>query len=451
MEGLEDLTGLTAEVMRRDSDNFVETIDNILRDDLNPRLSGPFRIPDSLPAVVDQTVVTPSTTGIGSSTLSMSSILRMSIRARSIQRQAASKNAMAAAEQKLICTPLTTKMAQSTTTDLLVGSSPRAGDETLALFELSGTSIPPTNQLSLMNGCGATMETVGFSFGTCTNTGETGVQGGSGCLLVQATQFPGDPIAFGTLLPDTPTHTKADQCASQATDVEAPPTQYNPASTQIKPSSSTAEMSQIDLFAVSSTITGGSVVIPCTNSSGVILEEDTPLCTPTLTEPSLPTADNEEEEEAVRASYGSDEEEEIGRFSGHETVILPDSFDEEENPFTLPRDAQDSTDPVPKITKINDDEFESDNDQRNETEKENHNGQQPKGNWSVPRTGKRVRFAPTPVDSSQPPAPMTVTMVSRHPRRTDTQEMEESFASSLSKLCRQVITGINHEIIIQIL
>jgi hypothetical protein len=142
--------------------------------------------------------------------------------------------------------------------------------------------------------------------------------------------------------------------------------------------------------------------------------------------------------------------EDIERFSGHETVILPDSFDDDDNPFTAPQHesfprfktspffaAALPTSPeapppksympiatAPKSASIK------------RTKRDDMGDVAP---IVAPRTARKVQFAPTPRFSS-PLASMEPT--SKRPR-TCTQDLVEGYVkSSLNKVSLQVISGM---------
>lgn len=425
-------------------------------------------IPDSLPPADHQAYQTP----VASSSLSMSSVLRMSMRVRS----SAEHHQQAGIFKRPTVTPLTAQGSRmrmieaqspcpnpnvsgisSSLFDESSSQSEKDGPEKdkpsvytmppLALFDLSG-SLPPTAQLFPPSQSSAGTRMEDYSFRTRTTGRTTGSSRDS--LLVPATQYVpgtdgGEVVDTGKLLPTTPT------IPTTSSNEEIPPTQFPVSKVNCSPvlvaNTQQLTTSQVDLFAANLVNTqGNEESIPGT------LSLTDPSLAPTFSPAIIVTPDLPIEVILEEPEYDSRTIPYSEPYSGHEMVMLPDSLDEQEddedNPFTVKEDPVQYSDvgriSEPPVLPSQAPPTQEELDREDEGNEPNVPTQQdptqePVRVLEVPRTGKKVKFAPTPVDSSQPPPPMTVSL---YRTRTDTQEMEETFATSLlSKFCQQIVTG----------
>lgn len=456
------------------SQDFGSTIDKILQDD-ELEMSFPASIPqaaiipDSLqqmPAAVMQTPNAPS------SLLSMSSVLRASVRHRSTivserhtTRRLSGLSSIpgSSAQKRALVLPDISSALFDDDESVRRSSNPPAAPP-LALFDLSGT-IPSTNQVQFHVG----------RFSESAQSFQTGVSATQ--MLVPATQhFPAVDPVLNALYPTTPTVE-----SSGAISVEIPPTQY-PVQAEARVLVAQTQMSQLDLFAIPGT---ESETVPGTMS---LTEPSEPsfasaiVCTPSfpesmpesmvsLPDTALPAAilpPSQPIEIALPAPAVLPASQFLASipeepFSGHDTVMLPDSADDEEdNPFIDQKDDVDDdlgiTEPPVLLSQNPNAILDGPTLEPDESQKENEASFRSQDAASispqkemapavdeafqVPTTGRKVRFAPTPVDSSQPPPPMAIHEAVPLRPRTDTQEMGEAFTTSLHKLCQQVVTGI---------
>lgn len=485
MGGLTGMTINMEEVPRSElpdasQEDYGSTIDRLLQDD-ELQMSFPASIP--INAVIPDSLQAPApvmeTPNQPSSALSMSSILQASVRLRS--SVAAGRTASALGRKRPAASLVSPIGAPNRESTLLPNISSALFDDEecgrrssnpppppLALFDLSGSMPSTLNQIQLHVG---RFSESAHSFQTAANTGAMTQ------LLVPATQYccpvvEGDPATTLLLLPTTPTAQ-----SSGALSVEIPPTQYpqhlEVPSTQYEEAprvlAPQTQMSQMDIFHTESeTIPGTMSLTDPSEPSFTTAIVCTPSFPESFTEPAVVLPPSQAHEPSLAPPFlpasqllASIAEE---PFSGHETVLLPDSCpeeteeDEEDNPFIEEDDGHRISEPpyLPSQPpaameaeeldcdeKENEDSFRSQEatlSLQDDPEPSLKANEPSREAFVVPRTGRRVRFVPTPVDSSLPPVPTAIHEA--HLRaRTDTQELEDAFTTSLHKLCQQVVTG----------
>lgn len=447
-----DLDQVPRTVNLMDPENFDEAIDNLVLEG-GVSLPKPIIIPDSLEQ--QQGLATPKRPAAA---LSLSSVLRMSIIARS---SVTSKEGLSSADRFKRPTPMSVlrQPPMDLKSPMIRGegafdiSSNLFDDDLstnlssqptnlknlppLSLFDLSGTSLPPTNQVFPELRDQQTAEASGrYSEGA--TSFQTGMlNSNSMSVLVPATQY--DPVVdMSKLLPTTPSGASGSQddarlptthdVSMELSSVSLPPTQISttqsedssnlviPPTQQLMPSRS--DMSQMDLFAGLPTFSESipetaSLTAPSEPSfAKAILSTPNPadFVIKEKPKPNIPVVLEEAEEDDIR-------------YSGHETVVLPDSFgeDDEDNPF---KDGARISEP-PVLP----------------SQPYHMEGPTVRKSVEPPKSARKVRFAPTSEDSSLLPIPMEIAVYST---RTETQKLEHEFTTSLSKLCKQVITGTPH-------
>lgn len=110
-------------------------------------------------------------------------------------------------------------------------------------------------------------------------------------------------------------------------------------------------------------------------------------------------------------------------YSGHEMVILPDSFDEDDNPFV----DETGDEHAPCIASFQPPAISADH-LRGVLRRADLHHPAEANLCSITRTGRKVRFKPTPLDSTQDPLPMSVhqlSQTSHAPPRMPYQQGEE--------------------------